>query len=227
MLDGVKESDYIKYAEKVDCVVLIVGVDEESKVNSVFSGVMLTPKWLITAAHTLGYSNKYYVISADQKHRHEVKEFIKHPEFNIKKAAEGDISLGYLGSEYNIDFYPKLYDEKKELNKVCCMFGYGKSGYASVGATKHDGIRRGGSNIIDTVEENLLICEMSKIRATSLEFCVAIGDSGGGMFIDKKLAGINCCVFHKNSSEMGKYGDSSGFTRISSYVDWIRFIIND
>ena len=54
-----------------------------------------------------------------------------------------------------------------------------------------------------------------------LEFMIAPGDSGGGMFIGNKLAGINSFLMAADKKPDGTYGDEAAFTRISLYVDWI------
>lgn len=225
--DSVKQEKYKNYAKNVECVVMVIGTNNDNQVTSLFSGVMLKPRWMITAAHTIGHSDKYYVINNQQTIRYEIKEFIKNPEFNENKPGDGDLALAFLGSAYVIDFYPELYSSRDEMDKVCCFFGFGQTGKASNPVRVQDGCRRGGSNIIDQVEENILMCDMSRKKNTELEFCLSLGDSGGGMFINKKLAGINCCVFGKRGKPLSSYGDSSGFTRITTYRKWIEFIINE
>jgi hypothetical protein len=57
---------------------------------------------------------------------------------------------------------------------------------------------------------------------TELEFLICSGDSGGGLFINKKLAGINSCVLAADKKPNSSYGDDAGHTRISKYVPWIK-----
>jgi secreted trypsin-like serine protease len=54
-----------------------------------------------------------------------------------------------------------------------------------------------------------------------LEFLIASGDSGGGLFIDNKLAGIHSCVMTVGKNPQSKYGEESGHTRISNFIEWI------
>ena len=113
------------------------------------------------------------------------------------------------------------------MNKICCIVGYGITGTGRSGGIKWDGKRRAGSNKITNIYKNMLMCDMSLEKPTQLEFCMASGDSGGGLFIDKKLAGINSCVFHDDPKLIGKYNDDSGHIRISNKecLDWIKYII--
>ena len=56
---------------------------------------------------------------------------------------------------------------------------------------------------------------------TTLEFMICPGDSGGGLFIDNKLAGINSFIYAKDGNANANYNDSGCCTRISVYTDWI------
>ena len=67
----------------------------------------------------------------------------------------------------------------------------------------------------------LLCTPSSKINKTELEFMIAPGDSGGGLFIDNKLAGIHSCIMAEGHKAKSDYRTESGHTRISDHVDWI------
>ena len=58
-----------------------------------------------------------------------------------------------------------------------------------------------------------------------LEFLISHGDSGGGLFINGKLAGIHSFVSASDKKADSSYGDQSGHTRISTYKRWIDFIV--
>jgi hypothetical protein len=122
-----------------------------------------------------------------------------------------------------LDFYPELYQDKDEDGKICSISGFGFNGtfISGYNAKVFDNKRRAGSNMIDLVTEETLEVSAHKGVTTELEFMISPGDSGGGLFIDKKLAGINSCVYATDGNADSDYGDSSCFVRISSYVDWI------
>jgi hypothetical protein len=72
--------------------------------------------------------------------------------------------------------------------------------------------------------DDMLICSPSypqDSNRTSLEFFIASGDSGGGLFIDSRLAGINSCVMAIDRSPKSKYNEQSGHTRIQKFISWI------
>ena len=103
------------------------------------------------------------------------------------------------------------------------MAGLGFTGTFNTGIERADGKKRAGSNFIDRIERKILICSPSKRneKITELEYLIGSGDSGGGLFISNKLAGINSCVISSDKKTDSSYGDRSGHTRISVFKDWI------
>jgi hypothetical protein len=79
--------------------------------------------------------------------------------------------------------------------------------------------------MVDGIFNHMLICSLKHGQKTSLEFLISHGDSGGGLFIDSKLAGINSCVFAEDKSLNSDINDESGHTRISINKKWIDEII--
>ena len=67
---------------------------------------------------------------------------------------------------------------------------------------------------------------MNRNNPTELEFLISHGDSGGGLFIDGQLAGINSSVLSKDGKTDSNYGDESCHTRISRYKDWLDDVMN-
>jgi hypothetical protein len=66
------------------------------------------------------------------------------------------------------------------------------------------------------------MCDASRSdKESRLEFLISHGDSGGGLFINKKLAGINSLVFSSDGKPDSSWRDESGHTRISLFIDWI------
>ena len=187
--------------------------------NYCASAVVIKPKFILTAAHVI----KDVVsgnISIDGK-KYKVEYFTYPKEYNHNEFGMYDIAVGKLAEEVKLDFYPSLYKDNDEVGKVCCMAGFGLSGNFRTGATFSDNRRRAGSNIIDYIDKDLLICSPSRDKLkTSLEFIIASGDSGGGLFIDGKLAGINSCVIAIKAPK-SDYLTEGGHTRISKYIDWI------
>lgn len=226
ILDKVKDEEYVKYGQNIECVVEMIGT-HNNKTSCQFSGVIIHPHWIITAAHTLSKEEKFYYKLKNKLCA--IEEYYIHPGYENNTFGSIDIGLCYIKNPIVINFIPELYTESEEIGKMVCIAGYGMTGTGITGATKWDGKKRAGSNFVDRIEKNLLICSMSAPldKSTALEICIVSGDSGGGLFIDKKLAGINSCLLHKNKDHRGRYGDESGHVRISNKkcLDWIKYII--
>ena len=221
------DSKYLEYGEQFHCIYKICGSYNDGS-RFCASAIVIDPHWILTAAHVVK-NNKICLIHKNDK-AHEVKQIIIHENFNIDVFGVGDIALGYVEDDIGLKFYPSLYDQNDELGKICSISGYGLSGNFLTGANKSDDKQRAGSNHIDRIEKDLLICSPSdrtSKKHTSLEFLISSGDSGGGLFIDGKLAGINSCVMASDKKPDSTYGDESGHTRVSKFVSWIRKTLNE
>ena len=227
---SIPDSDYIEYANGVNCVVEIKGTKKEedgSKTHFVASCVIIKDRWIATAGHVVVKDTEYAIKVKNEWIK--VREFFVHPDFDKYDYGDADIALGFLDKKVKIDFIPKLYTENDEVNKVACIVGYGTTGNASTNIRVTDNKKRAGTNRIIKRYKEALVCNMDRTNPTAYEFCIMPGDSGGGLFIDKKLAGINSCIINVKGSLKGSYGTESYFTRISSppVMEWLNFILDD
>ncbi|NDB62007.1 hypothetical protein EB001_26745, partial [bacterium] len=217
----ISDQKYIDFGKHFYCIAQIVGTTEE---NTLFAAscVILDDHHILTAAHIVEKYKICFVIINDKKN--EVSTITRHPDFKADNFGIADIALGYCKTSFNLDGYPALYTDNNEDKKLCAIAGYGITGTFATGGTKFDNKLRAGSNKIDYIIKDLLICSPSQPGSsdrTALEFCIGSGDSGGGLFIDGKLAGINSCIMSEKRSPSSRYGDESGHTRISKFADWI------
>lgn len=215
----IPDSKYIEYAKKFIYIGKLCGKTDDNKTYCA-SAVAIKPKWIITAAHVVGNS-KTCTLTINSK-KIPVSKIISHKDFNENNFGTYDIAIGKCDEDIGLNFYPDLYDKTDEVNKICSISGFGLHGTFVTGANKSDDKQRAGSNIIDSIDRQLLICSPSKGRnKTALEFLICSGDSGGGLFIENRLAGINSCVLAIDKKPDSTYGDESGHTRISIHRDWI------
>lgn len=223
----VDDSKYLNHASKYKNVVRIYGNiknPKEQKLEISASAVLIKPRWILTAAHVVTCSKEQYiVIDADKKYNLDL--VIIHKDFNQNiPVSMYDIAIGRLSSDVEeIDQFPLLYSDTKEEKRTCTISGYGMYGTGLTGAKTFDSQKRAGTNKIIFVNEHLLMCDMTKDKKsqTILEFLPAHGDSGGGLFIDGKLAGINSFVTSTDKNPDSNYGDESAHTRISTFKPWI------
>lgn len=219
------DSQYIEYGEKFPNIVKLCCFDGRGMACG--SAVVIDPHWIVTAAHVVENCHSWTVNIGEEKYH--VKKMIPHKKYESKLFGIADIAIGYLEKPIELDFYPELYDQDDEVGKLCSIAGWGFTGTFNTGTKNHDGKKRAGSNFIDKIEKEVLVCSPSKPnqRMTQLEFLICSGDSGGGLFIGNKLAGINSSVIGYDGSSNSTYGDESCHTRISLYAQWIKDIIED
>lgn len=218
------DSKYLDYGSQFECVVRVGGVTKDGDKEFMFyaSGVAIDDHHVLTAAHVVKGCKDCFVVIKNKKYT--LSEVTIHKDFETSFGA-GDLAIGYCDESFSLDFYPSLYDDHNEIGKVCSISGYGLTGTFNTGATKSDDKKRAGSNIIDRTFSDVIVCNPSRRHEkgyTELEFFIASGDSGGGLFIDGKLAGINSFVMVSNRSPNSSYGEEACHTRVSKFIGWIR-----
>jgi hypothetical protein len=213
----VPDQNYVDYGSKFKCVVPICGVYDNNE-KYCASGVAIKPRWILTAAHVIK-SAKTCNIKINNEII-EASKIIPHADFNSDSFGYYDIGLIYFEKDLSLDVYAELYIDKDEIGKICGISGYGITGTFEQGSIISDSQKRGGSNKINYIDKHLLICNLTDTY-TPLEFLIASGDSGGGLFINQKLAGINSCVLAADKNPNSNYGDESGHTRVSEHISWI------
>ncbi|MFO0001697.1 MAG: trypsin-like serine protease, partial [bacterium] len=219
---NIPDSKYLEYAKDFHYVGRLCGTYEDDTLYCA-SAVAIGDHHILTAAHVVHKSKNCKFILNDKEFiikKYEIPEAFKEKNFGF-----GDIAIGYSEEPFGLSFYPDLYEAEDEVGKVCCISGYGINGTFNTGAKIADNKKRAGSNVIDYIDRDLLVCSPSlsdSSKRTSLEFIIASGDSGGGLFIDGKLAGINSCVLAADKNPNSTYGDEGCHTRVSKFVSWIR-----
>jgi hypothetical protein len=216
------DSKYVSYGSKFVYVSKVKGKMPDTK-PFFGSGVAHKDKVVLTAAHMV----EDIIDCAVEINGKNIKvaKIIIHPKYNSDQFGYHDIAICFLEENIGLDWYPELYTKTNETGKVCSISGYGITGTFLTGANISDDKKRAGSNIVDRIDRGLLICSPSRSNRTELEFCIGSGDSGGGLFIDNKIAGINSCVIHEKGAVRSTYGTESGHTRISDHVEWITEIL--
>lgn len=219
------DEKYLEFGKKFPYVVMVCGKYED-KTSFCASGVAIKPKIVVTAAHVVKDCGICYITSEDKKIK--ADKVIYHNQFKDNIFGLYDIAICVLENDLILDFYPELYLDRDEVGKACTLSGFGITGNFNTGANISDSKRRGGSNYIDKIDRGLIVCSPSGSGPkTSLEFLIASGDSGGGLFIGNKLAGIHSCVMTIGKNPDSRYGHQSGHTRISDHIDWLKEIIKD
>lgn len=233
-LAGTRDPDtpdekYVEFGKQFPFVLLIRSTSEPPDEKYPYrygSAVAIRPHWVLTAAHVLANSKDPLVVVRPDK-RCALGPVFKHQEFVEDTLGFNDIALCYSSDDLGLKFYPPLYTEHDEVGKAVTIAGFGAYGTFvagiknAAGDINVDGQRRAGHNKIDDAQHAVLLCTPSRVNRLPLEFMIASGDSGGGLFIGNKLAGINSFLNHRDGTADGTYGDESAFTRVSLYADWV------
>ena len=218
----VADSKYVEYGEKYECVLPLVGVLGD-QLNTQFraSCVVIDEYYILTAAHVVTGSISQHVLYKGKAYPCSIVAV--HIDYDSKVMRKHDIAIARLQRPLKLDYYPELYTKQDEKSKVCGLAGYGYHGDFNSGfsTTTFDNKRRAGSNVIDAIDDNCLTYSVHTEPKTTLEFLISPGDSGGGLFIDKKIAGINSYVYATDGRSDSDFGDVGCSTRISDYAEWI------
>ena len=220
---NIPDEKYIEYGKKHECVVALKGTFGEEKKTYHASAVIIKPKIIVTAAHVVNTAQDCYIILRDEKLS--ILFAIMLSDYKEEKIGPYDLAICYLENDAKIGFYPELYAKSDEVGKICSISGFGFTGTYDVGISKFDEKKRAGSNIVDGIISGMLVCSVNKSPKTSLEFLISSGDSGGGLFIDKKLAGINSCIMTDDGKLDSNFNEDSLHTRISLHKEWIDSMI--
>jgi hypothetical protein len=223
----IEDSKYIEYGEKFHYIGEILVTKKDKDGPYAGSVVALNDSVVLTAAHIL-HEHEIAKILINKKVLN-VKKAIPYHEYDYEIFGKHDIAICFVDDVIGLKWYPELYSETDETDKVCSLSGFGSTGTFASGINRSgNGIKRAGSNIIDSTNNFVLFCSPSFLhKRTSLEFLIAVGDSGGGLFIDNKLAGIHSGIIEdKPNRGKSKYGAISVHTRISSYKGWIKEVLD-
>ena len=228
------DSKHLAYGEKHECVVQVKGQmqvktveGEEIEVTASGSGVIIDKRYILTAAHVVQNTKDPYIILNKKKIK--IEWVVIPKDFEIEKTGKYDIALCRLHEDAIIDFYPELYEKDDEMGKLCSLAGWGMHGTWTTGTIYDDGKRRAGSNYVDPIMFcGMITCSLQDVsKRTSLEFLIGHGDSGGGLFIDKKVAGIHSCIYTGDGKLDSSYKDYSAHTRVSIHKEWIDLIMSN
>ncbi|MET2985127.1 trypsin-like serine protease [Aureibaculum conchae] len=229
--------------DEFDC----VGRYSESEESNDYAvGVLIAPKWVLTAAHFVQDSSVWKF----GDHFYETKRIFRHPE--LKPDAQEtqwigcDMALIELENPV-LDIKPAIrYYGDKELGQTITKVGYGFIGNGKVGM---DNPRKqeklGGQNVVDAIggsfenrefTTSVMVCDFDNPENNEfnhfgspipldLEIGGSKGDSGGGVFMEDNgefvLVGIVSGALNREI----KYTAVMALARVSKANAWIDSVI--
>ena len=166
-----------------------------------------------------------------------------------------DIGLVHLSTPITSVQPAKLYEGSSEKGKIATFVGYGRTGTGLTGDFQANIFKRAGNQVFDnfggeTTSKGITLLGNSRILYTDfdsptnateskmgtatplpLEYMTANGDSGGGVFIEDpdtgttRLAAVHSFGSTFDGNNNSDYGDASGSTRVSTFIDWIKSFV--
>jgi hypothetical protein len=215
--DGVPDKKYLEYAKGFAPYTAKLKAACNGKVCEA-TATLISDHWALTAAHVVEGSDSATLIVGDKSW--EVVRIVRHPQFEANGMGVNDLAMLHTPESFGLDYYPPLSDGDEKPGDIVSVCGYGVHGKMSAGHGEYDGKLRAGTNHIERLERSMLICS-AKPRQSSLELCIAPGDSGGPLFCKGKLAGVNCVTMAPKGPLKSRAGEESGHVQVSLYREWI------
>jgi len=199
------------------------------------SGVLISPEWILTAAHVVdnGWDSVAFSLDAyagdPGRTLHATDGIYMYPGFVSDGGAgtNNDIALVHLSVPILGIVPADIYLGDVPLGTHAYWSGYGKLGYYPSGETNNAGYKRGGENVIDRIgwsllgiQEQYLLADFGPAWGTEtlpLEMGGSNGDSGSGWFADINghLQLIGLATFIRGDF------DNTGIIRPAMYSSWI------
>jgi hypothetical protein len=185
-------------------------------------GTLIAPQWILSAAHvTRGSSSPSVECEGVQ---YKIAEKFIFPGW--QEMGPNDIGLIRLAEPVR-DISPNpVYERTDEVGKVVTFVGRGGTGTGLTGPTGEDRKRRGATSTVERADHEWLYFTFhDPSSATDLEGISGPGDSGGPALVETSgkfyVAGISVWG-QPGEKGRGTYSAKEGYTRVSSYLGWIR-----
>ena len=206
------------------------------------SAVLISPRWVLTAAHCVDTSGTRSFLLG-------LNNYTDAQHFTMT-GWTGDLNAGLDIGLIRLTSYvptlsaiPAIRNSTNEIGLTGTSVGFGLTGTGSTGYGGSSAQKRGATNIIDVngsavgASTNIILSDFDNpnlagpnafgdVAPTDLEGSVAPGDSGGGTFVDidgkTYLAGIHSYItalFDGNTN--ASYSDGFGSTRVNTFNQWI------
>jgi hypothetical protein len=219
-----------------------VGIVRNNGETGLFSGTLVKPQWVLTAAHSVtnpAPTSSTFDVGGIQ---YTADQWIAHPLWTGVLGRGVDLALIHLTTPVSGITPATLYTGSTEFDQAATIVGFGVTGTGLTGSIPDsNGTKRAGENIIDALgsaigaSDNYSLTDFDSPFANAnsfgdefpldLEYKTAVGDSGGGVFIDdggtKKLAGVPSFSAYADDIPNSSYGEIDGFVRVSLFTGWI------
>lgn len=194
-------------------------------------GTLVHPQWVVTAAHAVFCMNIGQKIKVGDEVVTVANRF-SHPNYQL--GDEHDIALIQLNKAITTIEPANLYSKTDEQGVEVWFIGVGGTGTGLTGQTisykENNGkLRKAQNKIVATTDSDIVFKFEKGSDGLALEGVSGNGDSGGPAFIKigekYELLGVSSRAdswFY----DIGEYGVTELYTRVSSYKTWIEQVIS-
>ncbi|MCF2909250.1 trypsin-like serine protease [Pseudoalteromonas sp. DL2-H2.2] len=193
-------------------------------------GTLIAPDWVLTAAHTVFCMNPGQSIKVGNE-LVKVSQRFSYPEYRLGK--QHDIALLRLSKPVTSVKPAEVYNMQDEQGQVVWFIGAGGFGTGDQGETvnykDNKGKLRKAQNRIVKVTDSDIVFKFEKgSNGEALEGVSGNGDCGGPTYIKQDGRLVLLGVSSRTDSwfyDVGEYGVTELYTRVSSYQSWIERVI--
>jgi len=227
------EAAYFELASAYESVGLIRGSTGYS--GYLGSGTLVADDWVLTAGHVVDTAASLDFYIGGQ--RYQAADWIAHPQWDGNLGRGYDIALVHLDRAVGGVDPAERYYGYGEVGAVGTSVGFGRGGTGDLGTSTGAGTKRAGQNVVDSFDPRsggrILTSDFDSPFGLGLpldlEYMIAPGDSGGGLFLDSPagplLAGVHSFGAAYDGTLNSDYGDLSGHIRVAAFNDWIDAIL--
>lgn len=217
------DSRYTEYAKGFAAYTLKLRATTPDGRPMTATAVAVAPRFAMTAAHVAQDIATCSLISGTTTRR--VARVFVHPAFRDEDLGQHDLAVLEVAEPFSVDYYPPLADAVPVIGGTVSICGYGLTGRMSTGYTTTDGQLRAGTNTVERIDADVMICT-ARPGSSPLEYCIAPGCSGGPVFSDGRLVAINSYTSRegKGATVRSRTGEESGHALISPHREWLRAV---